>query len=499
MKHKKMKWRIVCIGVLFAGISFCMSAQVVLTIEKALDIAEENNPSMKTQKLNLESSLYTLAAQRASLKPQFTLSTDPFGYSRTRRLDSRTSQWYTNTVVSSSANFTASLPILLTDGAFSLNNTFSWQNNQSQLEGSTNASKAFSNNLNIRYDQPLFTYNQQKMALERLEFAYENAGISYALRRLSTELNITRQFYDVYMAENSLQISQEELKNTQTNYNIVKAKVDAALSAKEELFQAEVNLATALSTVETDKAALDNAKDLLKQTLGMTLSEDIAVEAVIDVSPILIDLSKAVECGLSSRKELRQREIAMDLAEFDLIEVQAKNKFSGNLSLSVGITGDNAAFTNIYDNAVSSPRIAVSFAIPIFDWGQRKARIQASKTAQTIAQLDYDNQKVSIELEIRQTMRSLDNYRTQIGIQEKNVENTQNTYNLNQIRYSEGDLTGLEISQYQAQLSKARTSLVEAKINYKIQLLNLKILTLYDFDNDKPIVPMTTLEGLSVK
>jgi len=498
MKHKKMKWRIVCIGVLFAGISFCASAQVMLTIEKALDIAEENNPSMKTQKLNLERSLYNLAAQRASLKPQFTLSTDPFGYSRTRRLDNRTSQWYTNTVVSSSANFTASLPILLTDGAFSLNNTLSWQNNQSQLDGGTNASKAFSNNLNIRYDQPLFTYNKQKMALDRLEFDYENAGIRYALQRLSTELSITQQFYNVYMAENNLQISQAELKNTQTNYNIVKAKVDAALSAKEELFQAEVNLATALSNVETYTTALEDAKDVLKQTLGMTLSEDISVEAVIDVSPILIDLSKAVECGLSSRKELRQREIAIELADFDLTVIKAQNEFNGNLSLSVGITGDNAAFTNIYDNAVSSPRIAVSFAIPIFDWGQRKARIQASKTAKTIAQLDYENQKVSIELEIRQTLRSLDNMRTQIGIQEKNVENTQNTYNLNQIRYSEGDLTGLEISQYQAQLSNARTSLIQAKIRYKIGLLNLKILTLYDFDNNKPIVPMTTLQGLSV-
>ncbi|MDR2234200.1 MAG: TolC family protein [Tannerella sp.] len=499
MKYKKMKWRMLCMGVLFVGISFCASAQMLLTIERALDIAEENNPDMKTQKLNLERALYNLAAQRASLKPQFALTVNPFEYSTTRRFDNRLSQWYTNTELSSSTNFRASLPILLTDGEFSLNNTLSWQDNKSIVDGNQNLDRAFSNNLNIRYDQPLFIYNRQRMALERLEYDYENAGIRYALQRLNTELNITRQFYAVYMAENSLQISQEELKNTQTNYDIVKAKVDAALSAREELFQAEVNLASAQSTVESDKATLENAKDALKQTLGIPLSEDITVEAVIDVNPILIELGKAVECGLTTRMELRQREIAMEIADFDLIEVKARDKFNGNLSLSVGITGDNPAFANIYAEPISSPAIAVSFTIPIFDWGQRKARIKASQTAQTIAKLDYDNQKVDIELEIRQTLRALDNLRTQIGIQEKNVENTQNTYNLNQIRYSEGDLTGLEISQYQAQLSNARTSLVAAEINYKIQLLNLKILTLFDFDKDQPIVPMTTLQGLSVK
>ena len=42
---------------------------------------------------------------------------------------------------------------------------------------------------------------------------------------------------------------------------------------------------------------------------------------------------------------------------------------------------------------------------------------------------------------------------------------------------------------YQNQLSNAKMSLTNAIINYKIELLNLKIQTLYDFEEQVPIIP----------
>jgi outer membrane protein TolC len=331
------------------------------------------------------------------------------------------------------------------------------------------------------------------MELDRLEYDHENSGISYALQRLNTESRITNQFYQVFMAQNNLAISLEEFENAKKNYEIIKDKVDADLAAREELYQAEVNLATAESSVQSTTVSMNNAKDALKQTLGMPLGDDIVVMANIMVSPMMVDPEKAIQSGLDSRMELRQREINMELADLQMIQTKAMNEFKGDISLSVGITGDNQRFGNIYENPTQSPRVSISFNVPIFDWGQKKARIKAQEAAQTIAQYDYENQKVSIELDIRQTLRSLDNLRTQILIAEKNVRNAQLTYELNQIRYREGDLTGLQMSQYQTQLSNARTSHVRAQINYKTELLNLKILTLYDFENEKPILPVKNL------
>jgi outer membrane protein TolC len=482
-----------------AGISCLSSAQTPITIEEALDIAEENNPTLIRSKLNLERYQLNLVAQRASLKSRFSLSLDPVNYSKTRRFDNRLSQWYTNETLNSSGTFQVSQPILLTDGELSLINTFGWQDNQSTVEGIDNRNRAFSNDLYLRLTQPIFTYNRRKMELRQIEYDYENAGISYALQRLNTERSITNQFYAVYMAQSNLDISREELENARQSFEIIRNKVEADLSAKEELYQAELNLATAQSSVEERVVALENAKDELKQTLGMPLNENINVTAEITVSPVAVNLEQAVGSGLTSRMELRQREIDSELAELQMIQTKGLNEFKGDVSLSVGIIGDHEKLNNIYDNPTQNPRVAISFTAPIFDWGEKKARVKAQKAAQTIAKLEHENQKIDIELNIRQVWRRLENLRTQIDIAEKNVRNAQLTYDINLTRYREGDLTGMEISQFQTQLSNKKITYSQTLINYKIELLNLKILALYDFEKDRPIVPVKELKNESGK
>ena len=486
-----------CLLLLFAGASLFSytRAQAPLTIEQALDIAEEKNPDLKAAKLSLERYQYTLVAQQASLKSRFSLDLDPINYSRSRRFDNRLSQWYTNETLNTSGTFMVSQPILLTDGEISLINTFGWQDNQSTVEGIDNKNRAFTNDLYLRFNQPIFTYNRRKMELQQIEFDYENAGIRYALQRLNTERSITNQFYSVFMAQSNLAISKEELENTEQSFDIIRNKVEADLSAREELYQAELNLANAQSAVEERRVALENAKDQLKQTLGMALDDEIEVAVEIEVSPVAVDLVQAVQSGLSTRMELRQREIDIELAELQMIQTKSLNEFRGDISLSVGIIGDHERFSNMYDNPTQNPRVSVSLAIPIFDWGEKKARVRAQRVAQSLVKLEQENLRVDIELEVRQTWRRLENLRSQIDIAEKSVRNAQLTYDINLTRYREGDLTGMEISQFQTQLSNRRIAYSQALINYKIELLNLKILTLYDFEKDMPIVPIREWTG----
>lgn len=495
MNETRLRARLYCLLIFLMALSMhsFTCAQTPLTIEQALDIAEENNPGLVSSKLSLERYQQNLVAQRASLKSKFSLDLNPFNYSRSRRFDNRLSQWYTNETLNSSGTFRITQPILLTDGEISLINTFGWQDNKSKVEGMDNSDRAFSNDFYLQLSQPIFTYNRRKMELKQIEFDYENAGIQYALQRLNTERNITNQFYAVYMAQNNLAIGKEELENTQQSFEIIKNKVEADLSAKEELFQAELNLANAQSAVEERIVALENAKDQLKQSLGMPLDEDIEVVAEVEVSPIAIDLNMAVQSGLTSRMEIRQREIDIELSELQMIQTKSLNEFKGDISLSVGIIGDNERFGNIYDNPTRNPRVAISFTVPIFDWGEKRARIKAQKIAQNIAKLEQENQLIDIELNVRQVWRKLENLRTQINIAETSVRNAQLTYDINLTRYREGDLTGMEISQFQTQLSNRKMSYAQALINYKIELLNLKILSLYDFEKNQPIVPVREL------
>ena len=465
-------------------------SQQLLTIDKAMDIAQENNPTLKRSLLNLEQYQQSLLAERASLKSRFSLNLTPVDYRKSRQFDNRFSEWYTNETLSSSGMLQVEQPIFLTDGTLSLINRFGWQDNYSEIGGESNSNRAFTNNLYLQLSQPVFTYNRRKMALKQLEYEYENANISYALQRLDTEQQITDQFYKVFIAQSNLQTSKEELANAEQSYDIIKSKVESDLAAKGELYQAELNLATAQSTTDECKVALENVKDLLKQLLGMSLDEDIAVIAEINIEPVTVDQHKAIDHGLASRMELRQREIQSAELDFKMIQTKAMNEFKGDVTLSYGLIGDHSNFGRMYDSPTQNPRVAINFAIPIFDWGEKKARIRAQEAAQKVNQLNYEQDKVGIELNIRQVCRNLEHLWTQIKIAEQSVRNAQLTYDLNLTRYREGDINGMEINQFQTQLSNKKVVYTQSLINYKVMLLNLKILSLYDFEKDVELVPI---------
>ena len=467
------------------------SAQIIMTMEQALEYSAEHNPDLINTRLSMEQYEQNLIAQKASLKSRFSLNLQPLSYSQSRQFDSRFSDWYTNRSLSSSGTFSISQPIIWTDATLSLNNSLSWQNNESSIGGTTNSNRAFSNSLYLSLNQPLFTYNRTKMNLRTIEMNYENARIRYALQLLNMERNITSQFYSLFMAQQNLEISEKELENAEKNFNIIKDKVEADLVTKDEYYQAQVNLAQSRSSLENQRVSLENSKDNFKQALGIPLDEDIIVVCDVEAEPVYVDFDKALESATTTRLELRQRQISREQQEMSMIQVKDNDSFSGNLSLSLGVMGDDPEFPHIYDNPTNNPRVAISFSVPIFDWGARKARIKAQEIGRKMFELDAEEELKSIEINVRSTCRSLDNLLGQISIAEQSEQNAQLTYDLNEERYRNGELTGMQMNQFQTQLSNSKMSHMQAIINYKVQLLNIKILTLYDFEKDEPVVPIT--------
>ncbi len=464
-------------------------AQVALTLDKSIAIAGQNSPDIQRSLLNLTRYRESLNAQKASLKSQFSMDVNPVTFDQSRMFDNRFNKWFTNRNLQSYGTFRIDQPILWTDGTVSLVNRFGWQKNMSDFTGNVEENKSFTNRLYLSYNQPLFTYNRLKLQMRELELNYENASISYALQKLNLEKNVTRFFYNVYLYQMSLDIARAELKNTQRSYEIIKRKVEAGLSAKEELFQAELNLATARSSVENKKVALENAKDEFKRFLGMNLSDSVVILADISIPRVEVNLDKAVQYGLNSRMELRQRQIDIESSQFQLVRTKAMNEFKGNLGLAIGIMGDDPSLGQIYDKPTNNPSVALSFRIPLFDWGEKKARIRAQEAVIQTNQLNFDEEKKQIVIDIRKVYRNLQNDLDQISIAQQNVKNAELTYEINLERYRNGDLTSMDLNLFQTQLSQKKMAHAQALINYKLDLLDLKIQTLYDFVHQQPLVP----------
>jgi len=467
-------------------------SQQGLTLTRALDIAESNSPSMKKTRLSLIRSQENLNAQNAALKSQFSLTVNPVGYSQNRSFNDLISKWNSMKTTESYGLFTVSQPIVLTDARVSLVNRFGYRDSYSEYTNST--TKGFSNDLSLNFDQPLFTYNRTKLQLKELELALENSMISYAIQLMSLEKSVTQAFYYVYQQQQSMEIARQAFTNMQQSYDIIKNKVDAGISAREEMFQAELNLATAKSDFENKQVELENAKDQFKILIGMSLYDDIIVLPDISVDTVNVDISFAIDQGLANRMELRQRKIDIESSQFDLIQTKALNEFKGSLGLSVGLFGDNEKFGDVYSNPTDNEEVSLSLTIPLWDWGERKSRIKATEATIEAANVSFDEERNNIILGIRQVYRNLINLRNQIAIARQNVTNAQLTYDLNLERYRNGDLTGMDRNLCQEQRSQKQRSYTNSLISYKLELLNLKIQTLYDFEKKEQVSPVMELE-----
>lgn len=458
-------------------------AQEILTLERTLEIAFVHSPTLVQSRISLEQQQLNLIAQKASLKSQFSLDVNPFNYSRRNNYDDYNSKWFASETMSSSASLGIRQPIKWTDGSIGLYNDVSWQNASNRTFGGKDVS--YNHNLSLRIEQPLFTYNRTKIQLRELELSLENAQLNFAMQQLNIEKNVTTSFYSVYQSQKDLQIARDEVANQRKNAEIITHKAAEGLVPREELYQAQVNLATAETSLNSRIINLEDAKDRFKLLIGMPLNEDFVLLPNTEIFPVEIDADEAVKHGLTQRFEIRQREIAVEKDVFSLVRAKAENEFKGNLSARIGLDALSGKVRGMYDNPTDNEQVGISFTIPLFDWGAKRARVKSTELGIESGRLNFEEEKKTIILDIRQICRKLPVLLSQVEIQKSSVENSEQTYNIQLEKYRNGNLSGMELQQYQSQLTQARQSYTNSIISYKLELLNLKVQTLWDFEHNR--------------
>lgn len=502
------------VSVLLAGvtiisfISFAGTAvaEQLLTLDQAIKVALEDGYQMKSIRLSLLSAEQNSLAARYRFRTNANLSFNTPNWSETMtQIPVANALPVYNRLgamkVQGQFNINQPLP---TDGTLTLRSqvyqsreTNYFAENDTELKR-----KDFLTSLSLVLIQPLFTYNRLQTGLKQAELNYENSRLSFNRTQLDVVYQVSQSFYSLYRQTRTYEINKETLDQTQKAYDLARLKFEAGLIPEVEALQVEVDLADAQATLFSAEADLNRQKDVFKQTLGLSLAEDVGVVTDITYAHFDVDLNKAIEYGLANRFEIREGEIAVALREINVMTTDANTEVKANLVASYDFTGRsdtslpfNTATSELFDSSwddlnrrPGNRSIALTVTVPVWDWGVNKAEVASATANLRRAQIDLEEERKTIETGIREVVNSVKAAESRMEVLLKSQEVAQRTYDISLERFDTGEITSQDLALDSNRLSSAKLAYLNAYITYKLAVANLKRFTLWDFERNQSLV-----------
>ncbi len=282
-------------------------------------------------------------------------------------------------------------------------------------------------------------------------------------------------------------------------YNIANNKYKAGLIREVEALQMDVELSEAANTLGIARVNLSSQKRLFKEVMELNLNDSIIVESSMAYSEVIVDVEKAVQLALENRNELKEHEIQIELSEMEIKRRKAAGRIQGDILFNYNLIGTNksvldipveTSFQDSWYNLRERPgnfNAALTISIPLIDWGENKARVNAAHASLEQNKLQLKGEKISIEREIRTLVEQMASSLRRLKLLEKNVVVAEKSFEISRQRYTNGEIDSQAIALERERLNSAYISRLESFIAYKLFLSDLMRKTFYDFEQDLPI------------
>lgn len=477
----------------------------VFTLQEAIDYALVNSFGVKNIGLNLDAASENLTASKGAFKTNANVFLQTPNIAKTFSPEDNP----TGLRVYNTREFTRFLgeininQPLPTNGLFTLRTSlFQDQNAFISSDDFRNERKEFFTSFSLRFNQPIFAVNTLKLGLEEANLEYENSTLQLRRTELDVIFNVTQVFYSLYRATRTLEIARDELQQQQQAYELASKKYEAGLIPEVEALQTEVDLAQSRNRVFTAETALRRQQDLFKQTIGMALQQPVTVVADLDFTPIAIDVDRAVAFALQNRTEVREAEIDKRLREISIRRTQGRSQFRADVSAFYDLSGVSDPTlpigTNTFDLLESSwndlrdrPRnrgVTLNFSMPLWDSGVNRAEVAAARARLQQSELALANERVTVEREVKDVVSRVLEAQNRLDVLARSQQVAERSYEISLARFDNGDIAAQQLALDRDRLTQARSTYLDAYIDYQTALADLKRKTLYDFERNRSLI-----------
>jgi outer membrane protein len=403
------------------------SAQTSWTLQQCVDTALANNRNIKQRELMRQNNEIAWQQARNNLLPNLNASASQgWSFGRSQMVDGT----YQN-INSNSSSFNLQSGITLFDG------------------------------LKMKYEI------DSKMAQLKLSEA------NLQKIREDIVLSVSSAFLQVLLNKELLQISNDQLKLTESRLEQQKSLVEAGKLAEGELFELYSQLAkeelTRTQAANTLKLSLLDLAQILElsdfEKLDITVPADL-VENELQ----LLSADAVFASAIKTRPEIKSAELQLVNSEKN-IQI-AKSFYFPTLSFGANVGGG-------YYNQVSTPlstSLGFNLSVPIFNKFQVKNQVRSAQIDVKSNQLNVENAKLELRKTVQQAYFNAVAAKAKWDASVKSVTSSTEAYRFANQKYEGGRANVYELYQAKNNLARAQSEVAQSKYEYVFRLKILELL-----------------------
>jgi outer membrane protein TolC len=460
-----------------------------MTLQACILRAQALSPEAQIAQKGFLSVFWDFKAYRAGLLPQVRLDLNTPGFVRSIRQITQndgTIAFRQQNQAFSSATLSVSQQIAPTGGSLFVSSGLTRLN----VFGSNAYSFYQATPILLGYSQPIFNYNDLRWQNKIRPVQYQVAERRYLEALEDIAVSISGKYFDVYIAQMTLENAQFNLSITDSVYTISEGRFRVGKIAENDLLQTELAFLNAQMQMKQAQIAQQKAKLELAISLGLPSSDDVQVEQPEELRDIQVDPEFALAEARQNRSDFLDYQARGIQAESAVAQAKSGAHFSANLNATFGLNQSSDSLQYAYRNLLDQQTATIGIGIPILQWGKAKAQIQSAEVAQqqTLEQIKLDQRR--FERDLRFQVMDFLQIQQQLILAAKSDTIAQRRFEVAKNRYLIGkiDITNLQIAQNEK--DNARLSYVQALRQYWVAYFQLRRATLYDWvRGEKLIVP----------
>lgn len=328
-------------------------------------------------------------------------------------------------------------------------------------------------NWTIEARQPLFAGGGILANYQAAKIGEDIAAVEETAVSLDVVQEVKTAYYDVLRAQRLEESIRQAVEMLKGHADVAQNIYRVGLIPKNDLLQADVQLANGKQSLTRATNAVLLAKARFNMVLKQDMSADVLLVDVLGYQPFSPSFDECLDVARKNRPELKISSLQVQRAGKMVRVLQSEYFPVVSLSGNYSRYGDHPSVSGSDYREMESWQVMAVASWNFWEWGKTKFRVDAGKARENQAVDQAGHLEDQVTLQIKNAYLMLKEAESQIAVSQKVIDQAEENFRISEARYRERVARSTEVLDAQSLLTRAQSDYANALADYQIQLARL--------------------------